>query len=173
MSTQECVSCGKPKATLNCEVCGDAVCKKCEQLLPENTFSFLPEVPEDLKHTHYCNNCHDSVVAPELDRYQEVMEQAKGVYVFFTSQKKLPPYTSKEKESFKVDDCDDRDETILRLAFQAAMKGFNAIVDVEVKQEKIRKGAYQTSRWSGRGQGAHVNGDRVDADDKRRSVYGW
>ena len=102
MSTQECVSCGKPKATLNCEVCGDAVCKKCEQLLPGNTFSFLPEVPEDLKHTHYCNNCHDSVVAPELDRYQEVMEQAKGVYVFFTSQKKLPPYTSKEKESFKV-----------------------------------------------------------------------
>ena len=173
MSAHECVSCGKPKANLNCEVCQEPVCKKCEQLLEPKTFSFLPKIPEELTHLHYCGGCYDSVVAPELDSYQAIMEKAKQVFVFFTTQKKPPPITRKDRELLKVEDCDDRDETILRLAFLAAMKDFNAIIDVEVKQEKIRKGAYQTSRWSGTGHPAMVNGDHVELQDKRDRIFGY
>jgi uncharacterized protein YbjQ (UPF0145 family) len=171
MSAQECVSCGKPKAVLNCDVCQDPVCKKCDQILARDTFSFLPVVPEALSHMHYCNNCHDSIVAPELEAYDEVMEQAKAVYVFFTTQRKEIPLIRKEREVLKVKDCDDRDETILRLAFLSAKQGFNAIIEVEVNAEKVRDGAYQTSRWSGKCVAAMVDGQKVELQDKRKAMY--
>ena len=48
-----------------------------------------------------------------------------------------------------VKDCPDRDETIMRLAFFAAQRSSNAVIQVEVTAEKVRNGAYQTSKWSG------------------------
>lgn len=167
----ECISCGKPKAVLNCELCNEPLCKKCDQILPPDTFSFHPEIPENLTHLHYCNNCHDSVVAPELETYSEVMERAKNSFVFFTTQRKETPLLRKSREVLKVENCADRDETILRLAFFAAQEGFNAIVEVEVHSEKVRNGAYQTSRWSGRGMGAQIDAKKMELQDQRNAVY--
>jgi hypothetical protein len=167
----ECVSCGKPKAVLNCEVCDDAICKKCDQLLAPETFSFLAKIPEELSHLHYCGNCYDSLVAPELDVYQEAMERAKNAFVFFTTQRKETPLIKKAREVFKVENCIDRDETILRLAFFAAQLNYNAIVEVEVEAEKVRSGAYQTSRWSGRGIAAQIDAKKMELQDQRNAVY--
>ena len=171
MSGIECVSCGKPKAVLNCEVCEDALCKKCDQILAADAFSFLPKIADDLKHMHYCGSCYDSIVAPEMDAYQETMERAKSAFVFFTTQRKETPLIKKAREVFKVVGCIDRDETILRLAFFAAQQDYNAIIEVEVESEKVRNGAYQTSRWSGSGVAAQIDGKKVDLQDQRNAVY--
>lgn len=167
----ECVSCGKPKAVLECEMCQEPLCKKCDQLLDPKTFSFLPKIPAELSHMHYCANCFDSTVAPELSTYEETMDRAKNSFVFFTTQRKETPLIRKARTTYQVIDCDDRDETILRLAFFAAQEDYNAIVEVEVNAEKIRKGAYQTSRWSGRAVGAQIDGRKLELQDQRNAVY--
>lgn len=171
MSAAECISCGKPKAVLNCEVCEEPLCKKCDQILDPGTFSFLAKIPADLTHLHYCGNCFDTLVAPELDVYQEVMERAKNAFVFFTTQRKETPLIRKAREVLKVSQCHDRDETILRLAFFAAQAGYNAIIEVEVQSEKLRNGAYQTSRWSGSGVAAQIDGKKLELQDQRNAVY--
>ncbi len=171
MSLAECTSCGKPKAVLQCEVCQDDLCKKCDQILPADTFSFLPVIPEALSHLHYCGNCYDTLVAPELDSYQEAVNLARQSFVFFTSQRKEIPLIKRSREVLRVEDCDDRDETILRLAFLAAKNGHNAIIETEVAAQKIRMGAYQTSRWSGTAVGAQVDGRKVQLQDDRNAVF--
>ncbi len=171
MSAIECGSCGKPKAVLSCEVCDEALCKKCDQMLEPATFSFLAKIPEELSHLHYCGSCFDSLVAPELDSYRETMERAENAFVFFTTQRKETPLIRKSREILKVTDCLDRDETILRLAFFAAQADYNAIVEVEVESEKVRNGAYQTSRWSGKAVGAQIDGRKLDLQDQRNAVY--
>ena len=60
------------------------------------------------------------------------------------------------------DSCDDRRECILRLAFFAAELGFNAIIESEVDSKKVRKGAYQSSTWSGSALPADVDGARLE-----------
>ncbi len=171
MSSVECVGCGKPKAVLNCEVCDDALCKKCDQILDPSTFSFLPKIPAELSHLHYCGNCFDSIVAPELHNYNEVMDRAKKAFVFFTTQRKETPLIKKAREVLKVENCLDRDETILRLAFFAAQDDYNAVIDVEVNSVKLRDGAYQTSRWSGKAVAAQIDAHKVDLQDQRNAVY--
>jgi len=171
MSGIECISCGKPKAVLNCDVCEDALCKKCDQILPADAFSFLDVIPENLKHLHYCGSCYDSIVAPQMESYQETMERAKNAFVFFTTQKKETPLIKKSREVLKVTNCPDRDETILRLAFLAAQNDYNAITEVEVESAKVRNGAYQTSVWSGRGVAAEIDGKKVELQDKQNAVY--
>lgn len=171
MSDAICISCRKPKATLECGLCTESVCKKCSQHLNSETFSFLPSIPEELSHSLYCGNCFDETVAPAIDEYEETMERAKGAFVFFKTQRKEIPLIKKEREVFYVDECPDRDETILRLAFFAAQKDCNAIIEVEVVSQKIRDGAYQTSKWRGEGVAAKVDGAKIDAQDLRNQMY--
>jgi len=166
-----CVCCQKPKANVICEVCEGPVCKKCLQILDQSTFSFLKEIPAQLSHTHYCGTCYDQVVAPELEAYEEVMGRANDVFVFFISQRKEIPLVKKTKDFFKVENCPDRDEAILRLAFFSAQLGYNAVIEVEVNSEKIRNGAYQTSRWSGTGNAAQVDQEKLDRQSLRNQIY--
>ena len=171
MSDSECISCRKPKAILTCQICEESVCKKCAQRTDQSTFSFLPVVPDDLKHTTYCTACFDQVVAPEMESYQEIMERARGVFVFFKTQRKEVPLIRRAKEAFRIEECLDRDETILRLAFLAAREGYNAVIEVEVLAEKIRMGSYQTSKWSGTGVAAQIDGAKVDQQDLQNQMY--
>lgn len=145
-----CISCRRPNSQLECENCHEPLCKSCEQFLDAATFSFLKELPKELSHTHYCPSCYSEHIEPALESYNEVMERAKQVYVFFKTHKRTPP-AKRAKEGVKVEACDDRNETILRLAFYAAQQDYNAIVEAEVLSEKIRDGAYQTTRWKGTG----------------------
>jgi hypothetical protein len=163
MSNEVCISCRKPKAALNCEICGEYVCKACEMFLDEGTFSFLKTIPDDLSHTHYCAPCYDSKIMPELEKYRETLEKAKSIYFFFTTQKmNLLPLLDRAKEKVDVKNCADRDETILRLAFRAAEQGYNAIIMAEVKSAKVRNEGYQTSVWSGVGIPANVDAERIE-----------
>jgi uncharacterized protein YbjQ (UPF0145 family) len=95
-------------------------------------------------------------VEPELGIYEETLERAKQVLIFFKTQKKGLRILRKERIPEQVDSCHDRDETILRLAYLAASKGYNSVIEVEVISKKVRNEAYQTSVWSGTGLSAET-----------------
>lgn len=160
---ESCTSCRRPKATTSCEICAELVCKDCSHFLDAETFSFQPVVPADLKHTHYCANCYSAKVEPALAAYNEVMERAQGVFVFFTTQKKYFKLLSRSRELLEVKECADRDEAILRLAFQAAEKGFNAVIEVEATSKKERNAGHQKYSWKCKGYPAQVDGAVVDS----------
>jgi hypothetical protein len=170
--TESCASCRKPKANFECEICQEQFCKKCSQILDQSTFKYLAELPEELKHSIYCGHCYDTSVAPALQRYEETIENAKQVFVFYNTSRRDPPHMKRSRLRHEVHECDDRDETIFRLAFFAAEAGFNAITDVDLKSKKItNNGAYQKFIWSGTSIPAMVDSDRMDLQDRVDQIY--
>lgn len=155
-----CGSCLKPSATLECGCCKDPVCKKCANFVEADYFSFLGKIPAELSHQVYCHRCYEDKVAPEMLRYEDAMERARNFPVFFTTQSKETRLIKRKEQALTVQNCADRDETLLRLAFLAAQGGFNALIDVELTSKKIKDGTYQTQIWSG-------TGVPVQADPKR------
>jgi len=159
-----CTSCRQPKASLknrtHCGVCRIQLCKDCTQFLDPSTFSFLKTVPEDLGHPSYCGSCYDAKVASALESYSEVMERAKRVGVFYKNERNIPRHRRSNK-MLSVPNCPDRKETLLRLAFFAAALSCNALVNVELKSEKVRNAGYQKTVWSGTGFPTHISAENM------------
>lgn len=161
-----CVSCRKElKAgkSFGCGVCEASVCKNCLEVLPEGRVPFMQKVPPELTHRNYCQGCYSEHVQPALDRYDQCMEAAEGVFVFFKSQKAQIPLIKKELVVMRVKDFTDRDQAILCLAFWAAEQGHNAILQVEAIGSKVRNEGFQKMAWSAEGVAATVNASKVDA----------
>ena len=162
MEKPNCCTCQKPKATLTCGICKDSVCKYCAQFLDDTSFSFLAEIPQDLAAGTYCIPCFDAKVAPELEAYNDTMKKAKNIHVFEKDQGKETRFFKRLEEPFKVENCADRDETLLRLAFFTVRAGFNTLIDVDVVSKKVRNGSYQTTMWTGSGIPTHVDEARLN-----------
>ncbi|UXR65958.1 hypothetical protein EZJ49_06820 [Bdellovibrio bacteriovorus] len=161
MENTNCCVCQKPKATLQCGACKEAVCKNCAQFLEEGSFSFLKEVPELLSHGAYCGPCFDAKIVPEMEAYNDTIEAAKNIAVFMKAQSKETRNFSRKEKPLKVADCEDREEALLRLAFMAVKADFNALIDVEISYEKVRAaGSYKTHKWSGTGIPTNYHGRR-------------
>lgn len=154
-----CVVCQKDKAPLQCGLCGSAVCKGCVHFI-EDRFSFLEKVPSELSHGAYCETCFTAHIEAALTDYEETMRRARDVSVYFKNQSKETRLMKRSKEIFRVADCPDRDETVLRLAFQAASRGYDVLIDVDVTSEKVRHGGYQTLKWSGTAVPVHPSSRR-------------
>ena len=162
MEKSTCCICQKPKATLECGICKEALCKYCAQFLEDDAFSFLAQIPPELAHGTYCNPCFDAKVAPELASYQETMERAKNIHVFEKDQGKETRFFKRLEETLKVENCADRNETVLRLAFFTVKAGFNTLIDVDVDYAKVRNGSYKTHVWNGSGIPTHVDEARLN-----------
>ena len=162
--TNKCYVCSKSNAKLSCGVCVQALCKSCAEFLDEDHFSFWPQKATNLCHSIYCQSCYSNVVEPALAEYTEIMNRARQILVFMRDQGKETRLIRRIELPVVVEDCADYDETILRLAFMAAEKGKNAIVDTEVKTRKVREGSYQTSRFSGTAIPADVRDDKLIKD---------
>lgn len=158
MESSNCAICLKPKPTLTCGVCKDALCKSCAQFLEAGSLSFLSKIPEECAHGAYCTPCFDARIVPVIEAYEETMEAAKRIAVFLKNQSKETRNFKRKEKPLKVTGCDDRDETLLRLAFMAAQANFNALVDVELTYEKVKQGSYQSHIWSGTGIPTNVTG---------------
>jgi len=78
------------------------------------------------------------------------MERAKEVIVFSKDETKKTGHLKRKEEPYLVEDCEDHDETILRLAFFAARDGFNCLLDVHVSNKKIIVGSHKKTIFSGR-----------------------
>lgn len=160
MEKSSCCVCQKPKATLQCGLCESPVCKYCAQFLDEDQFSFIPDLAKELRHSTYCGPCYDARVAPELQAYEETMQKARNITVFFNVDSKQTRNFKRTEKPFKVRDCADREEALLRLAFLAVQGQFNALIDVDIVSEKIREGSYQTTKYHGTGMPAQVTSTR-------------
>jgi hypothetical protein len=157
-----CTACESTKVTAQCGVCESDLCRKCAKFLETGTFTFLAQPAPELTQTWYCDGCYGAHVEPALDAYRETLAKAEGVFVFFTTHKRVPPLLNRAKNPIKVDVCADRDETILRIAFRAVEQGFNALVETEVSSAKVRDEGYQKMTWRGSGIPAQVDAERLD-----------
>ncbi len=156
-----------PKPTLQCQVCKIALDKTQAQFVDEDTFAFLSHLPPGVSLGSYCFACFDQHVESELSGYNAKMELAKNINIFYLTQSKESRFVRRIEKPVKVENCLDRNELILRLAFRAVEANKNSLVDVDLLSTKIRNGRWQTSRWSGRGIPASI--DEVHL--KRRSIY--
>ena len=163
-----CCICQKAKTTLVCGVCQQDVCKSCTVFLEADQFSFLQTKPDFLNHSAFCSACYTEKISPEMTRYEETMEAAKNIIVFEISQGKETRLIKRKEAKLIVPECADRSETMLRLAFLAVQKGFNAIIDVDLKSKKVRDGTYQHTMWSGTAIPANVTDRKLIKD---RSIW--
>ena len=163
-----CCICQKPKTTLVCGVCQQDTCKSCTVFLEADQFSFLQVKPDFLSHPAFCSVCYTEKVSPEVTMYNETMEAAKNIAVFEITQGKETRLIKRKEAKLTVTDCPDKNETMLRLAFLAAQKGFNSIIDVDIKPKKIKEGKYQHTMWSGTAIPANVTDSRLVKD---RSIW--
>ncbi len=163
-----CCVCQKPKTTLVCGVCQQDVCKNCTVFLEPEQFSFLQNKPDFLQSSAFCSTCYTEKVSPELAKYEDIMAIAKDILVFEISQGKETRLIKRKEAKLTVTECPDRNETMLRLAFMAAEKGFNAIIDVDIKSKKVKEGKYQHTMYSGTAIPAHVTDRKLVKD---RSIW--
>ncbi|MFS4457819.1 hypothetical protein [Bdellovibrio sp. HCB2-146] len=166
MENSVCCSCQSTKAPLTCGMCQEAVCKKCTEFMDEGAFSFEPNVPAELSHSTYCRLCFDAKVSPALDDYNALKKQAKEVFVFFKDQNKESRLIKRLEDPIYVPECEDRNETLLRLAFLAAKGNFNVLVEVDITSEKKREGAYQKTIWKGSAIPSYVDPRKLTEKNK-------
>jgi len=167
---QNCAVCGEAagKGSHPCGICARHVCKNCLEYVDTNAFSFFSRCPPELLLANYCPTCFDEKVLPQRVRYDELMEKAKDVY-FIT--KAYPGYVRVLRRHTKrviVEKCDDRRETIVRMAFFAAELGFNSIIEAEVDSTKVRMGGRQSSLWHGSSMPANIDGEQLERSSLRR-----
>lgn len=134
----------------------------------EGTFSLMPVVPTSLQHSVYCLSCYKENVEEALANYQVLVEQAKEIMIFDRSQGKETRFIKRNEDLVKIKDCEDYDEAIMKLAYQALQCGCNAVVDVDIIAEKVRTGSYQTQKFHGSGRPAQVKTSQLVKD---RSIW--
>ncbi|HAZ11336.1 MAG: hypothetical protein A2X86_20340 [Bdellovibrionales bacterium GWA2_49_15] len=156
-----CTTCKNPKATFHCGLCQELICKKCAQFLQEDSFSLLKKIPQEFAHSVYCIPCFNDKVGPELDTYNETVERAKNVFVYLIGQSKEYRLIQSTEEPVTVENCADRKETLLRLAFLAAQGNFNVLIGVDIQFKKSGDTSYKTITWSGTGIPALVDEDKM------------
>jgi hypothetical protein len=150
---------------MTCGLCQSSVCKGCVEVLQAEAFSFMKERPQELIHNHYCSVCYATKVQPAIRSYNEIMKQAKEVFIIDKPRRQPLPILKRSAETLLVEDCLDREETVLRLAFMAAERGFNAVIKAKVVYRKVRNAGYQKMLWQGTGFPAVLQGDKLAKQD--------
>ncbi len=149
--TQTCITCLSPKIRLKCGICEGALCKSCSIFHEDTTFTDWPEVPKVLSQAPFCHSCYEEKVRAVYEECLAIHERAKDLSIYDIKQGKETRLMKRLEAALKVESSDDREETLMRLAYLAAKAGFNCLIDVDLVSEKIRDGTYQTTKWSGSG----------------------
>ncbi len=150
MSTQPiCKNCRKPKASFNCGICQDDICKSCTQFLDEESFAFKKSVPAELKHSTYCSICFTDKVATPLDEYNETMANAREIIIYSKDQTRLTRLLKRKEEPYFVYNCVDQEEAVLKMSFYAVEGNFNALIDVALTSKKVIVGSHKKLIWDG------------------------
>jgi hypothetical protein len=131
--------------------------------MADDAFAFLAQPTKDLTHPIYCTHCYDAKITPALEKYNQIMEQAKEVHIYFKTQGKETRTIKRKEKPLKITDCEDYDEALLRLAFLAAQLKYNALVDVVAQSKKAITKGYQKLIWS-------VTGTPTNVTDKQLNV---
>lgn len=163
-TTSSCNHCGKTKAPYTCGCCLDTLCKSCVQFMPDDAFQFLTNRPKEISHNWYCSVCFGQNVVPALAEYEAIAEHARGVLVFDVTQGKETRFVKRLEKPIIIASGADEQDITMRLAYMAAEKNFNALVDVDIKAVKVRDGSYQTTAYSGKGIPTNVTDRKLMKD---------
>ena len=148
MTDALCKTCRKPKAPYECGLCHEHTCKACTQFLFEDFQALRKGVPEILRHPNYCSICFDESVAAPLADYTEKMEKAKDIIIYSKEQSKLTRFLKRKTEPYKVEDCEDEEEALMKMSFYAVEDGFNCLIDVEFKTKKAVVGSHKKTIYA-------------------------
>ncbi len=143
-----CSSCSKT-GHLECAVCACTICKACAHFVGEEAVEMLSPKPEYYALGVFCSPCFTNKVEPEIAAYAETVARAGEVNVFYKTESKESRFIRRVEKPIKVKDCSDRDDVLMKLAFVAASRGFNILLDVEAGSEKVHMAGWQTSNWHG------------------------
>jgi hypothetical protein len=144
--SSQCVTCEKSKAPLTCGICAAQVCKACAEFANREDVALLSEIPSYFAHGAFCRECFEQKIRPEIESYNELVARAQEIDLFYKTQSKESRFVRRSEKPIHVKDCVDKETAILKLAFQAAQGGFNILVDVETRFDKIRMEGWQTSK---------------------------
>ncbi len=150
MSKSTCAVCLKEKTSLICDDCADPTCKYCSVFMDETKFEYIDFVPDELRYKTFCQNCYHKHSA-QIDLYQDNIRKAQQVTIFTKDQSAESKWMKRIEKPIVITDCLDRDETLLRMAFLAVQKGFDTLVDVDIKYTKVGDNSYKKYLWSGSG----------------------
>jgi hypothetical protein len=148
MTSTLCITCRKPKANYTCGLCQACSCKSCTHFIGEDNFAFLKKVPADLKHLSYCSNCFDEKVSAPLNDYNDKYERAKDIIIYTKEESKLTRFLKRKAEVIRVDDCEDQQEALMKMSFEAVEGNYNALIDIEYKTKKVVLGSHKKTLWS-------------------------
>jgi hypothetical protein len=148
---KSCGFCQKSKSLLTCACCAESVCKNCALFLDANRLDFWDQRPSYLKESVFCPPCFDTKIQPAVDQYDRQLKEAHQLSIFFDNQGKETRFLSRKEKPIEVHNLSDREEVLLKLAFQAVLAGFNGLIDVQVSSEKKRNAGYQTQIYKGSG----------------------
>lgn len=147
-----CQSCLKNETLLFCSDCLAPSCKKCSCFIDEDEFEYQVLLPEKFKAKTFCSKCFELKALPVLNEYREILVKAKNINVYDITQGSETGRMPRQEKPIVIEECNDREETLLRLAFQAAMKGYNTLIDVDLRSKKVSQGGkYKKLVWSGKG----------------------
>jgi hypothetical protein len=173
---EKCYYCDSTKGVCDCGLCQKTICKKHREHVPEGTFSFFTVVADVLTKENYCHECYEAHVLPEKVRYDDLMFKAHEAYYLSRAYRGNVRIMKKHIKRVEVNDCDDRREMILRMAFMAAELGYNAVIDAVLESNKVRigatknvpgKGTYQTHSWKGSALPALIDGEHLEKASAR------
>ncbi len=109
----------------------------------------MRKLPEELSHTTYCTNCFDTKISDAKHTYEETLDKARDVNVFFKGEGKATRLIRRTETPYTVENCVDREEAIMKMSFWAIEDGFNTLVDIDVKTKKTVVNSYVTISWFG------------------------
>lgn len=149
MEKKSCSVCLTKPTPLQCDMCHEPSCKICSIYVDEDSFELFDHLPDSIRGKMFCPSCFNANVDSVLSDYQEALERAKDIDVFDITQGTETRLIKRIEKPIKVVDCKDREETLMRLAFQAAQRGCNTLVDTKLTSKKVQDGKWKKYIWSG------------------------
>lgn len=149
MEKKTCSSCAKNKTDLECGYCESPTCKTCATFVDEDSFDFFNMIPDNLQNKAFCQSCFANQVSTEIETLKVLLSKARQVNVYRKEQGTETRFIRRIQKPIQVVDCQDEQETLMRLAFLATQQGFSTLVDVEIQSRKIGEGRYKKYVFDG------------------------
>ena len=120
------------------------------------------QIPKEFSHPQYCLPCYGSQIRPGISEYNQTMKRAKQVMILDKPRRRPVTVLKKLPEALLVEDCLDREEAVMRLAFKAAELGYNSVMKANISYKKVGSLTYQKLVWKGTGFAAEIDGRKLD-----------
>lgn len=163
-----CAICNASKAPQTCRACESSICKNCVEFVSDETFEYADYTDANSPVGFYCSSCYTTDIVPKVDEYEEIVGRAREVTVFNTTQTKEARLIKRTDMNLKIDECEDKDVLLMKLAYLAAKAGHDTLVDVDLVYTKKRDGSFKLANWAGTAN-ATTGGRGVVTNSNRRS----